>query len=105
LFLYLCSGDQAGDKIGLSNLIRLLAFIASESEILRLYCFTPFAFSFTRSEVFIWYPFLRKKIEKLPRFDGIASSPSWHPNGKSLVLTLSRKGNKDIQNTTQNTND
>ena len=49
-----------------------------------------------RSEVFIWYPFLRKKIEKLPRFDGIASSPSWHPNGKSLVLTLSKQGNKDI---------
>jgi TolB protein len=44
----------------------------------------------------IWYPFLRKKIEKLPRFDGIASSPSWHPNGKSLVLTLSKQGNKDI---------
>ena len=34
-----------------------------------------------RSEVFIWHPFLRKKIKKLPRFDGIASSPSWHPNG------------------------
>ncbi len=48
------------------------------------------------SEVFIWYPFLRKKLEKLPRFDGIASSPSWHPNGKSLVLTLSKGGNKDI---------
>jgi Tol biopolymer transport system component len=30
------------------------------------------------------------------RFDGIASSPSWHPNGKSLVLTLSKQGNKDI---------
>lgn len=49
-----------------------------------------------RSEVFIWYPFMRKKLEKLPRFDGIASSPSWHPNGKNLVLTLSKKGNKDI---------
>lgn len=49
-----------------------------------------------RSEVFIWYPFMRKKLEKLPRFDGIASSPSWHPNGESLVLTLSKKGNKDI---------
>ncbi len=49
-----------------------------------------------RAEVFIWHPFLRKKIEKLPSFDGIASSPSWHPNGKSLVLTLSKEGNKDI---------
>ena len=49
-----------------------------------------------RSEVFIWHPFVRRKIEKLPRFDGIASAPSWHPNGKSLVLTLSKNGNKDI---------
>ena len=49
-----------------------------------------------QSEVFIWYPYTRRKIEKLPRFDGIASAPSWHPDGKSLVLTLSRDGNKDI---------
>jgi Tol biopolymer transport system component len=49
--------------------MRLLAFIASESEILRLYCLTPAAFSFT---------------------------VIWHPNGKSLVLTLSKQGNKDI---------
>lgn len=49
-----------------------------------------------RSEVFIWHPFMRKKIERLPHFDGIASSPSWHPNGKSLLMTMSRKGNKDI---------
>ena len=49
-----------------------------------------------RSEVFIWYPYTRRKIEKLPRFDGIASAPSWHPDGKSLVLTLSKNGNKDI---------
>lgn len=49
-----------------------------------------------QSEVFIWYPYTRRKIEKLPRFDGIASAPSWHPNGKSLVLTLSKDGNKDI---------
>ncbi|SMN15412.1 tolB protein precursor, periplasmic protein involved in the tonb-independent uptake of group A colicins [uncultured Candidatus Thioglobus sp.] len=54
------------------------------------------SFQNERSEVFIWHPFVRKKIEKLPRFDGIASSPSWHPNGKSLVLTLSKNGNKDI---------
>jgi TolB protein len=49
-----------------------------------------------RSEVFIWHPYTRRKIEKLPRFDGIASAPSWHPDGKSLVLTLSKNGNKDI---------
>lgn len=49
-----------------------------------------------RSEVFIWHPYTRRKIEKLPRFDGIASAPSWHPSGESLVLTLSKNGNKDI---------
>ncbi|HIM58507.1 MAG TPA: Tol-Pal system beta propeller repeat protein TolB [Gammaproteobacteria bacterium] len=49
-----------------------------------------------QSEVFVWHPYTRRKIEKLPRFDGIASAPSWHPNGKSLVLTLSKNGNKDI---------
>lgn len=49
-----------------------------------------------RSEVFIWHPFVSKKIHKLPHFDGIASSPSWHPNGKKLLMTMSRKGNKDI---------
>lgn len=49
-----------------------------------------------RSEVFIWYPFVRKKIHKLPHFDGIASSPSWHPDGKKLLMTMSMKGNKDI---------
>jgi TolB protein len=49
-----------------------------------------------RSEVFVWHPYTRRKIEKLPRFDGIASAPSWHPDGKSLVLTLSKDGNKDI---------
>jgi TolB protein len=29
-------------------------------------------------------------------FDGIASSPTWHPDGKSIALTLSESGNKDI---------
>ena len=33
---------------------------------------------------------------KLPRFDGIASSPSWHPDGDSIALTISKNGNKDI---------
>ena len=54
------------------------------------------SFQNNRSEVFIWYPYSRRKIEKLPSFDGIASAPSWHPDGKSLILTLSKKGNKDI---------
>ena len=54
------------------------------------------SFENDRSEVFVWYPYTRRKIVKLPRFDGIASAPSWHPSGKSLVLTLSKKGNKDI---------
>ncbi|BAS67928.1 Tol-Pal system beta propeller repeat protein TolB [Bathymodiolus septemdierum thioautotrophic gill symbiont] len=49
-----------------------------------------------RSEVFVWYPFVNKKIQRLPHFDGLASSPSWHPNGKSLLMTMSYKGNKDI---------
>jgi TolB protein len=34
--------------------------------------------------------------QKLPYFDGISSAPSWHPDGKSIALTLSKKGNKDI---------
>ena len=49
-----------------------------------------------RSEVFIKYPFMRVKSIKIPQFDGISSAPSWHPNGQGLVLTISRKGNKDI---------
>ncbi|MBC8494134.1 MAG: Tol-Pal system beta propeller repeat protein TolB [Candidatus Thioglobus sp.] len=49
-----------------------------------------------RSEVFIQYPFMRRKTQKLPYFDGIASAPAWHPNGESIVLTLSKDGNKDI---------
>ncbi len=49
-----------------------------------------------RSEVFIQYPFMRRKTQKLPYFDGIASAPAWHPNGESIVLTLSKNGNKDI---------
>ncbi|MCS5591531.1 MAG: Tol-Pal system beta propeller repeat protein TolB [Gammaproteobacteria bacterium] len=49
-----------------------------------------------RSEVFIKYPFMRVKSIKLPRFDGIASAPSWHPGGQGLALTISREGNKDL---------
>jgi TolB protein len=39
---------------------------------------------------------MRKKIERLPHFDGIASSPSWHPSGKKILMTMSMNGNKDI---------
>ena len=54
------------------------------------------SFKNNRSEVFVIYPFLKIKPTKLPKFDGIASSPSWHPDGESIALTISKKGNKDI---------
>ena len=54
------------------------------------------SFKNRRSEVFIKYPYWAIKEEKLPRFDGIASSPSWHPDGESIALTISKNGNKDI---------
>jgi len=49
-----------------------------------------------RSEVFVKYPFLRLKSLKLPKFDGIASAPTWHPSGESIAMTISKNGNKDI---------
>lgn len=54
------------------------------------------SFKNNRSDVFVKYVFQNTNPIKLPKFDGIASSPSWHPNGKSLALTLSKDGNKDI---------
>ena len=54
------------------------------------------SFENDRSEVFIAYPYMGVKPIKLPRFDGIASSPSWHPDGSSIALTISKEGNKDI---------
>ncbi|SFV63642.1 tolB protein precursor, periplasmic protein involved in the tonb-independent uptake of group A colicins [hydrothermal vent metagenome] len=48
------------------------------------------------SQVFIKYVWVRRARVALPRFDGIASAPSWSPDGKNIVLTLSKKGNKDI---------
>jgi len=54
------------------------------------------SFKNNRSEVFIITPFMKTIPVKLPRFDGIASSPSWHPNGENIALTISKKGNKDI---------
>ena len=61
------------------------------------------SFRNARSEVFIQYPFERRKTRKLPYFDGIASAPSWHPNGESILLTLSKGGNKDIYSYDLNT--
>ena len=54
------------------------------------------SFKNNRSDVFVKYVFQNTNPIKLPKFDGIASSPTWHPDGKSLALTLSKGGNKDI---------
>ncbi len=54
------------------------------------------SFKNNRSEVFVMTPFLKTIPVKLPKFDGIASSPTWHPNGESIALTISKEGNKDI---------
>ncbi len=54
------------------------------------------SFKNNRSEVFVMTPFLKTIPIKLPKFDGIASSPTWHPDGNSIALTISKKGNKDI---------
>jgi len=49
-----------------------------------------------RSEVFVKTTHFKTIDIKLPKFDGIASSPSFHPSGDSIALTISKKGNKDI---------
>ena len=54
------------------------------------------SFKNNRSEVFVMTPFMKTVPIKLPKFDGIASSPTWHPSGESIALTISKKGNKDI---------
>ena len=54
------------------------------------------SFKNNRSDVFVKYVFQNTNPIKLPKFDGIASSPTWHPDGKSLAITLSKDGNKDI---------
>ena len=54
------------------------------------------SFKNNRSEVFVMTPFMKTIPIKLPKFDGIASSPSWHPSGESIALTISKEGNKDI---------
>ena len=54
------------------------------------------SFKNNRSEVFVMTPFLKTIPIKLPKFDGIASSPTWHPDGESIALTLSKNGNKDV---------
>jgi len=54
------------------------------------------SFKNNRSEVFVMTPFMKTIPIKLPKFDGIASSPTWHPSGESIALTISKQGNKDI---------
>lgn len=54
------------------------------------------SFASGKSRVYVQSVFNSKYFIKLPMFDGIASSPSWHPDGKSLLLTLSKNGNQDI---------
>ncbi|MEC7596064.1 MAG: Tol-Pal system beta propeller repeat protein TolB [Pseudomonadota bacterium] len=54
------------------------------------------SFKNNRSEVYVMTPFMKTVPIKLPKFDGIASSPTWHPSGESLALTISNQGNKDI---------
>ena len=54
------------------------------------------SFKNNRSEVFVMTPFMKTVPIKLPKFDGIASSPAWHPSGESIALTISKQGNKDI---------
>ena len=54
------------------------------------------SFKNNRSEVYVMTPFMKTIPIKLPKFDGIASSPTWHPSGESLALTISKQGNKDI---------
>ena len=54
------------------------------------------SFKNNRSEVFVMTPFLKTIPIKLPKFDGIASSPTFHPSGDSIALTISKQGNKDI---------
>jgi TolB protein len=56
------------------------------------------AFSKNRSNVYVQNLYDANKIYTLPNFDGIASSPAWHPQGKSLLITLSKEGNQDIYN-------
>ena len=54
------------------------------------------SFKNNRSEVFVMTPFMKTVPIKLPKFDGIASSPTSHPSGESIALTISKQGNKDI---------
>jgi TolB protein len=54
------------------------------------------SFASGKSKVYIQNIFNKNSLTPLPSFDGIASSPSWHPNGKSVLLTLSKDNNQDI---------
>jgi len=54
------------------------------------------SFASGRSRVYIQSILDKVDLKTLPVFDGIASSPSWHPNGRSILLTLSKNNNQDI---------
>jgi tricorn protease-like protein len=76
LFLYLCSGDQTGERIGLFNLMRLLAFKDIYS-----------------------YSLANKKLTRLTQHKGIDTEASYSPDGKNLVFTSNRSGQAQIGNT------
>jgi TolB protein len=54
------------------------------------------SFGSGKSKVYIQNVLNKNSLVSLPSFNGISSSPSWHPNGKSLLITLSKDDNQDI---------
>lgn len=84
--------DGANDRVLLSSSEPLLSPSWSPDNNRIAYV----SFENGRSEVFVRYPFLRRKTQKLPSFDGIVNAPSWHPLSNKLLLTMSKNGNKDI---------
>ncbi len=50
-------------------------------------------------EVFVVTPFIKSFPLRLPKFDdNIALAPSWHPDGKSILYTISKFGIQNIYN-------
>jgi TolB protein len=54
------------------------------------------SFASGKSKVYIQNIFNKNSLITLPVFNGIVSNPAWHPNGKSLLITLSKNDNQDI---------
>ena len=55
------------------------------------------SFSDNRSGANVWLQDISTGSRRpVARFDGSASAPAWSPDGKSLALTVSAKGNTDI---------